>query len=223
MESERTALVLGATGLVGGHVLDLLLADEAYGAVVTLGRRPLGRQHAKLTHHVVDFDAPQSYAPLVNARDVFCALGTTMQQAGSKEAFRRVDERYVLDAARNASANGAEQFLLVSALGADPQSLFFYNRVKGEVEEALKDYTFYGHYIARPSLLTGDRAEQRTGEQIAERALGAVSFLLRGPLARLQPISAETVARALVHIAKQRTGGYHIYEPDALREAADAD
>ena len=116
--NTRTALLLGATGLVGGHCLDLLLADAAYDAVVTLGRRPLGRSHPKLTHHVVDFDRLAEAASLIEARDVFCCLGTTMKKAGSKEAFRKVDYEYPVAAARIAAANGAEQYLLISALGA---------------------------------------------------------------------------------------------------------
>ena len=217
---NRSALVLGATGLVGGHVLRGLLADPAYAAVTTLGRRPLDRTHAKQTHHVIDFDEPAQYAPLVRADDVFCCLGTTMRQAGSKDAFRRVDYSYVVDAAKNASANGAEQFLLVSALGADAGSMVFYNRVKGEAEEAVRTLPFYGVYLARPSLLRGDRAEARAGEQRADAVLNAVSFLLRGPLRRFRPIEAATVAHALIALAKQRPGGVQVYGPEALRGAA---
>ena len=143
-----------------------------------------------------------------------------MKQAGSKEAFRRVDYRYPLDVAKHASANEAEQYLLVSALGADAGSLFFYNRVKGEVEAAVREVPFYGVYLARPSLLTGERDEQRTGERLAERALNTVSFALRGPLRKLRPIAAKTVAHALVEIAKQRPGGVQVFEPEAIRAAA---
>ena len=104
----RTAVLLGATGLVGGHVLDGLLADEAYSAVTTLGRRAPGDSHTKLTHHVIDFDQLQAHAELLIADDVFCCLGTTIKQAGSKEAFRRVDYDYPLQAARLAIENGSE-------------------------------------------------------------------------------------------------------------------
>ncbi len=214
--NTRTALLLGATGLVGRHCLDLLLADAAYEAVVTLGRRPLRRSHPKLTHHVVDFDRLADAASLIEARDVFCCLGTTMKKAGSKEAFRKVDFDYPVAAARIAAANGAEQYLLVSALGADARSRFFYNRVKGEVEEAIGAFPFDGVYVLRPSLITGDREEARAGEQVSEWVLKALSFVLRGPLRKYRPIEARTIARAMVAMAKGRPGGLRVIESDQI-------
>ncbi len=214
--NTRTALLLGATGLVGGHCLDLLLADAAYEAVVTLGRRPLRRSHPKLTHHVVDFDRLADAASLIEARDVFCCLGTTMKKAGSKEAFRKVDFDYPVAAARIAAANGAEQYLLVSALGAGTRSRFFYNRVKGEVEEAIGAFPFDGVYVLRPSLITGDREEARAGEQVSEWVLKALSFVLRGPLRKYRPIEARTIARAMVAMAKRQPGGVQVIESDQI-------
>ncbi len=221
MTSEtRTALLLGATGLVGGHCLDLLLAADAYRAVVTLGRRPSARQHPRLTHHVVDFDRLGEYAALFEAQDVFCCLGTTMKQAGSKDAFRRVDFAYPVEAARLALAGGARQYLLVSALGADTGSPIFYNRVKGEAEAAVCALPFYGVYVMRPSLLTGERAVPRRGERIAEAVLHAVSFVLRGPLRKFHPTEAGAVAAAMVSLAEAQPGGVQVYEPEAIRAAA---
>ncbi len=215
--SSRTALIAGATGLVGGHCLDLLLADDAYGAVVSLGRRPLRRTHPKLTHHVIDFDHLDAHADLVAGDDVFCCLGTTMRKAGSKEAFRRVDYDYPLALARVALGRGAEQYLLVSALGANPRSPFFYNRVKGEVERAVSALSFEGVYLFRPSLLTGERAEVRPGERQAEAVLNALSFLLRGPLRKYRPTPAHVVAAAMIAVAKDKPGGVRVYEPEAMR------
>ncbi len=214
--NTRTALLLGATGLVGGHCLDLLLADAAYDAVVTLGRRPLGRSHPQLTHHVVDFDRLTDAASLIEARDVFCCLGTTMKKAGSKEAFRKVDYEYPVAAARIAEANGAEQYLLISALGAGTRSPVFYNRVKGEVEEAICALSFDGVYVLRPSLITGDREDARAGEQASERVLGALSFVLRGPFRKYRPIEARTIARAMVTMAKRQPGGVRVIESDQI-------
>jgi uncharacterized protein YbjT (DUF2867 family) len=214
--TTRTAVLLGATGLVGGYCLEALLADAAYEAVVTLGRRPLDRTHPKLTHHVVDFDRLAEAASLIEARDVFCCLGTTMKQAGSKEAFRNVDFGYPVEAARMAAANGAEQYLLVSALGASPRSAFFYSRVKGEAEAAICALPFDGVYVLRPSLITGERDEARAGEQISERVLGALSFALRGPLRKYRPVEARTIARALVAIAKRQPGGVHVIPSDQI-------
>ncbi len=218
----RSALLLGATGLVGGRCLDLLLAGDAYHAVTTLGRRPLERSHPKLTHHVVDFDDLEDYQSRIGAQDVFCCLGTTMKQAGSKEAFRKVDYTYPTAAARLAHASGAEQFLLVSSLGASRSSPFFYSRVKGEAEEAVSAVPFFGVYLIRPSLITGDRDETRTGEAAAEKVLNGLSFLLRGPLRKYRPISARVIAAAMVHLALARPGGVQVCEPERLRAAAEA-
>ena len=215
--SPRSALLAGATGLVGGHCLDLLLADDAYRAVVTLGRRPLPRTHPKLTHHVVAFDRLDAHADLVEGRDVFCCLGTTMRKAGSKEAFRKVDYDYPFALARVALGRGAEQYLLVSALGANPRSPFFYNRVKGEVEEAVSALPFEGVYLFRPSLLTGERAEERPGERRAEAVMNALSFLLRGPLRKYRPTPARVVAAAMLAVAKAQPGGVRVYEPEAMK------
>lgn len=220
MEQSRTAILLGATGLVGGHCLDLLLADERYAHVTTLGRRPLPQTHAKLTHHVLDFDALASRADAFAVEDVFCCLGTTIKQAGSQAAFRTVDFTYPFEAARIALAKGARQYLLVSALGADSASRIFYNRVKGETENAIRALDYEGVYIFRPSLLTGDRADTRRGEQVAEAVLNTFSFALRGPLRSFRPTAARDVAAAMLHVARQQPGGVQVYEPAAIKQAA---
>ncbi|HMB92830.1 MAG TPA: hypothetical protein VKP65_18415 [Rhodothermales bacterium] len=220
MEKPRTALLLGATGLVGGHCLDLLLADDSYAPVTTLGRRLLTKTHAKLTHHVIDFDAFSEHADVLAADDVFCCLGTTIKQAGSQEAFRTVDFTYPFEAARIALAKGAQQYLLVSSLGANRASRIFYNRVKGETEDAIRALDYAGMYIFRPSLLTGDRDEKRRGEQIAEAVLKTFSFTLRGPLRTFRPTAARDVATAMIHVAKQQPGDVKVYEPEAIKQEA---
>jgi uncharacterized protein YbjT (DUF2867 family) len=216
MEKSRTALLLGATGLVGGHCLDQLLADETYTHVTTLGRRPLQQTHARLTHHVIDFDKLADVADVLAADDVFCCLGTTIKQAGSQEAFRTVDFTYPFEVARIALVKGAHQYLLVSALGANSSSVFFYNRVKGETEDAIRALDYEGVYIFRPSLLTGNREEKRRGEQIAEAVLNTFSFALYGPLRSFRPTAARDVAAAMIRVAKQQPGGVQIYEPEAI-------
>jgi uncharacterized protein YbjT (DUF2867 family) len=213
----RTALVLGASGLVGGCCLDLLLEHPAYGTVRTLGRRPLGRTHPKLEPHQVDFERLADFAGLFEVDDVFCALGTTMAAAGSQEAFQHVDRDYVVEAARLASERGAEQFLLVSALGADPSSLVFYNRVKGETEVAVKQLPFRALWIVRPSLLRGERAELRVGERLADWASRPFGSLLVGRLRRYRPVEGRDVAEALVSLAlDEGTGG--VIESEGIAE-----
>jgi uncharacterized protein YbjT (DUF2867 family) len=220
MPEQRTALLLGATGLVGGHCLNRLLADETYGSVVALSRRPLDRTHAKLANHVVDFDRYETYYSLLKVDDVFCCLGTTIKQAGSKEAFRRVDFEYPVQIAKRARAQGAQQYLLVSSLGASVSSPFFYSQVKGEVEQAVSALSFSGVYIFRPSLLRGERKEVRRGEQISEKVLDGLGFLLQGPLKKYRPTPADAVAAAMIATAKARPGGTQILESDEIEEVA---
>ena len=214
--SPRTALVLGATGLVGGHTLRLLARDGRWGRVVTLGRRPTEPASHRHEDHVVDLDHLDTHADLFACDDLFCCLGTTMAAAGSKDAFRRVDLEIPAEAARLAHAGGAEQALLVSALGADARSRIFYSRTKGEAEEAFQDVGFESLAVVRPSLLTGDRAEVRRGERVAEAVLGAVRPALVGPLRRYRPTPAVDVARALVAIAAARPSGAHAYGPKTI-------
>jgi uncharacterized protein YbjT (DUF2867 family) len=218
--ATRTALLLGASGLIGGHCLDLLLADEFYSRVVAPGRRPLARAHAKLTQHAVNFDDLAAHAALLRADDVFCCLGTTIKRAGSQEAFRKVDFTYPAECARLARREGAQQFLLVSSLGANARSAVFYSRVKGEVEAAIAAVGFEAVQIFRPSLLTGERAERRTGEVVAGKFADVFSFAFAGPLRKYRPIAARAVAAAMVNLAKRRPPGVNIYESDRIRELA---
>lgn len=217
----RTALLIGATGLVGGHCLDLLLNDFAYGKVVVIGRKPVSHKHAKLEQHVIDFDKLSDFASLMRADDLFSCLGTTIKKAGSKENFRRVDFTYQLDVARLAREQGAKQLLLVSALGADPHSSIFYNRVKGELESAVSKLALDAVNIFRPSLLLGERAEFRAGERIAELPMRYVSFLMVGPLAKYRPVTARAVAAAMLKIAKEERTGINVFESDQIRRMTD--
>jgi len=194
--AARTVAVAGGTGLVGRAILEGLLADASVAAVHALGRRAPGVSHAKLTPHVVDFGALPPLPPL---DEVYLALGTTIKAAGSQPAFRAVDFDANLAVARAALAAGARRCGLVSAMGADAKSRIFYNRVKGELEEALAELKFEGLVIARPSLLVGDREALGQPPRAAERVATAVSKIL-GPLVPVnyRPIDAAAVARALL-------------------------
>ena len=194
--TPRTVALAGATGLVGRAILEGLLADRTVTAVHALGRRESGIAHPKLTSHVVDFTAVPPLPPL---DEVYLALGTTIKVAGSQAAFRAVDLDANLAVARAALAAGARRAGLVSAMGADAKSRVFYNRVKGELEEALAQLPFTGLVLARPSLLTGDREALGQSERPAEKVSMAVGRLLR-PLipANYLPIAAADVAQALL-------------------------
>ena len=218
--TDRTALVLGASGLVGGHLLSRLAQDRRWSRVVTLGRRPLATASARHDDHVVDFDRLAEQAELFACDDLFCCLGTTIRQAGSEAAFRRVDLEIPFEAAQLAASAGASQMLLVSALGADPRSRIFYNRTKGEAERAVGEVGLEALQILRPSLLTGDRDDVRWGERIGGAVLSVLRPVLVGPLSALRPTPAASVAGALVEIAAARPTGIHVYGPGAIRQRA---
>jgi uncharacterized protein YbjT (DUF2867 family) len=213
----RTALIAGATGLVGRHCLARLLDETAYGRVIALVRRPLPHTDAKLEQQVVDFDRlGLEGTEFPAADDVFCCLGTTMKVAGSEAAFRQVDFAYVVSLASQALGRGAKQLLLVSSLGANAKSPIFYSRVKGETEAAIAALPFAGRQIFRPSILLGERAEIRTGERAGIALMRVVSFAMLGPLRKYRPIAAATVARAMVRVALQAPRGVNIYQSDAI-------
>lgn len=213
--AEAVAIVAGATGLVGQALISQLAAESTWREVRALVRHPLPSELSGPTvvSVQVDYDRLEP-PPLWAAADhVFCALGTTMRQAGSPAAFRRVDFDYPVALAQAAQARGARHFLLVTALGAAPTSRLFYNRVKGEVEAAITALGFTSVTIARPSLLLGSRTEPRLGEQF-----GKVLGVLAPP--RWRPVSAARVARALVDAAKRGAPGIRILENRDLRAVA---
>ncbi|HLA64686.1 MAG TPA: NAD-dependent epimerase/dehydratase family protein [Rhodothermales bacterium] len=219
-DPPRTALLLGATGLVGGHLLDRLAADGRWGRVVTLGRRPMEAVGARHEHHVVDFERLADSADAFRADDVFCALGTTIRQAGSQTAFRRVDLDYPFLAAQMARHGGARQFLLVSALSADANSRIFYSRIKGQLEVLVGEVGFDSVGLFRPSFIVGERAEKRSGEGVASGVLTVLRPVLVGPLRKLRPNPADTIAQAMVAVAARPRPGVHVYSADRLEGLA---
>ena len=202
--------------MVGGHCLELLLKSDRYSQVISVGRRDLPLIHPKLEQKIIDFNKLASYAPDLAVDDVYCCLGTTIKQAGSKEAFYKVDHTYVLDLARITANKGASQFIVVSAMGADANSMIFYNKVKGEMERDIQQLGFETVHILRPSLLLGDREEHRTGEELASKIMKPLSNLMVGPLKKYKPIEAETVAKAMLQVASQQQKGVFIHSSDEI-------
>ncbi|MGH8529732.1 MAG: NAD(P)H-binding protein [Nevskiales bacterium] len=207
----RTALLAGATGAVGGFVLQRLLADPDYKSVTALVRRAPAQKNPKLRVQQTDFDLLDAQHALFAVDDVFCCLGTTLRSAGSKAAFERVDYHYVVKCAELAAQAGARQFLLISAIGASAKASAFYSQVKGRAEEAVKQQKIPGIHILQPSLLLGPRAESRPGEHLAKMLAPALSLITRGPLAKYRPIQAEEVARRMVDYAKSDQRGVHVH------------
>lgn len=194
--TARRALLAGASGLVGQEILLALLADDTVGAVHVLARRPLRTAHPKLVVHVVDFTALPA---LPDIDEVYLALGTTIRVAGSQAAFRAVDVDASLAAAQAAAKAGARRLGVVSAMGADTHARVFYNRVKGELEEAVKALGFEAVVIARPSLLLGERGALGQAARPGERIGAMLAGILRPFIpADYRPITAVAVARALL-------------------------
>jgi uncharacterized protein YbjT (DUF2867 family) len=209
--SARRAWLAGATGVIGGYCLDELLADADCAAVHAFVRRPLARSDAKLTAQVVDFERLAEAPAPPPVDDAYCCLGTTMEKAGSQAAFERVDHGYVVAFARLALAAGAQQLLLVSAVGANAHSLFYYNRAKGRAEDDVLALGFRCVHVFRPSLLLGPREEHRPLEALSKAVAPAFAPLMQGPLAIYRPVHARDVARRMVQVAKEDRSGRHVH------------
>ncbi|MBL8256327.1 uncharacterized protein YbjT (DUF2867 family) [Pseudoxanthomonas japonensis] len=205
-------LLAGATGLVGEATLQRALASPRVRQVVAPTRRPLA-PHPKLLNPVVDFDALPADAVWWRADAVACALGTTIRDAGSQDAFRRVDHDYPLAIAHHAHAHGATTFALVSAMGADARSRIFYSRTKGEVEDALTGIGFASLSLLRPGLLGGERKQHRRGEGLALRVMAVLDTVLP---ARYRVVPAERVADALLQAALDAPPGRHVIPSEQL-------
>jgi uncharacterized protein YbjT (DUF2867 family) len=210
----KTALIVGATGLIGKQVLQLLLSDSHYHKIVTITRKPLDITHQKHENIIVDFDKLSACGSSLKTDDVFCCLGTTIRIAKTKEAFRKVDFDYPVEVARLAKKFGVEQYLLVSALGADKHSKIFYNRVKGEVEDAITQVGFRTLHIFRPSLLLGKREEERAGEGAATVFFKLFGFLVPR---KYKAIDSAKVARAMLDNAKSGEAGVFIHESHSIQ------
>lgn len=196
---QLKVLLVGATGLIGGHCLEFLLKESSVSKVYAPTRRTLPHRIDKLRNLLIDFDRLDEYEELFHVDAIICCLGTTIKQAGSKAAFRKVDLEYCLDFAQLARGYDAKAFYLVSAIGADSKSPFFYNRVKGELEDQLKNLQYDYLSIYQPSLLLGQRDEFRLGEKIASKLTGLVNPFMGGAVSKYKPIQGEVVARAMVN------------------------
>ena len=205
--TTHRALVLGATGLIGRHLLRALLDSPHWQSVQVLTRRPLGFRHDKLHETVLPLEQMASRPDLFAVDDVFCCLGTTLRAAGSRSVFRQVDFDYCVQAAELARAQGADHFLVVSAVNASARSRVFYSRTKGQMEEAVEALDFRALTIMQPSLLLGDRSEFRTGERLAAAGMQLLRPVLGWTDADWLPVEAATVARAMLVAAREPVSG----------------
>lgn len=197
-EYSMVVLVLGATGLVGSKVMDLLLQDENVQKIHVLGRRSCGIDHPKINEFIGPLSEMAGKSAAFHVDAVYCCLGTTIKTAGSKEAFRAVDYQYPLDAGKIAKECGVETFVVVSALGSKANSKIFYNRVKGEMERDLSQIGLKNLYIVRPSIIIGERNESRPGEAFGIMVAKIMDPLFIGPLRKYAGSKVEEIA-GLMH------------------------
>lgn len=205
----KTALVIGATGLVGTQLVQQLLADSRFSKVTVFGRRSLGIADAKLEEHLIDFDLPETWQHLVKGDVLFSTLGTTLKQAGGQNQQYKVDYYYQYKFAETAAKNGVPAYVLISSSGADASSLIFYSRMKGTLEQAVKALDFKSISILQPGLLHGDRKEERFGEEAAYKVLHFLDKL--GIAGKYRPYEASVVAQAMINAGIAAEPGVHTY------------
>jgi len=214
--SEKTAALIGASGLVGGELLSLLLGDDYFQRVRILVRRPFAMNHPKLDKKLVDFaDADSLLVDLEDSDTVFCTVGTTLKKVkGNKDAYRKVDYDIPVNIARYCKTMNCNKYILVSAIGADSKSSNFYLKLKGEVEDIVKKVGLESTYIMRPSILLGTRNEFRFGERITIPFIKKISFLLPS---KYKPIEARDVAKAMLSAAKKHEKGFFVCEYKGMK------
>jgi uncharacterized protein YbjT (DUF2867 family) len=214
------ALVLGVSGLVGGELYQGILNDPRFEQVVTLSRAPL-ESHPKAAHHKVNFEQLEELGELFKVDVVFCCLGTTIAKAGTKDAFRKVDFNYPLTAAKLLQNNNPEgSFLVITAMGADSNSSVFYNKTKGELEEALQVLKLGCLVIFKPSLILGKRNESRPLEAFGQRLAKVVDPFLKKILPKLAGVEAWKIAHKMIEVSHGKTEGFRVVESDEIKNVA---
>ncbi|AQU80551.1 MULTISPECIES: NAD(P)H-binding protein [Planococcus] len=207
--NNKTALLAGASGLVGNELLHILLNSSHYSQVRILVRHPIELIHEKLEQIITDFNKLDDYADYFTVDDVYCCLGTTIKKAGSQEAFKKVDYDYPLKMAELAKSHQVKNFLVITALGADSNSKVFYSRTKGQLQLNLKKTGLTALHIFQPSLLLGERQEFRLGEKAATLLSPVISKVLKGKMKKYKPVEAKDVAVTMYEVAQiERTGNY---------------
>ena len=214
----KTALLAGATGLVGSEILQQLVERDEYQKIHLLVRNPMDVKSEKIVYHQIHFDELESFEFNEKIDHVFCTLGTTIKKARTKENFRKVDFDYVLALGHKAKEWNSEKFLMVSSLGANAKSAIFYNKVKGEIENALKELGLSHLFIFRPSLLIGNRKEHRAGEKTAIAVYKIINPLFVGKLRKYKGIQALQVAKAILNTAIFNNESIRIFESDEIQK-----
>ena len=216
----KRVIEAGASGLVGCELLNLLLDNDKIDEVVALVRRPLPLPNIKLVQILTNFDSLGEIKNDLKGDALYCCLGTTKNKTPDESDYRKVDHDYPVALAKLASENKVSQFHLISALGADPNSGIFYNKLKGETERDIKEIPFRAIYIYQPSLLTGHRKEKRPVEKLAISLMKIINPLLAGSLKKYKSIQAITVAKAMINQTYKNEEGIHTYPSDTITQLA---
>lgn len=216
----QTAVIVGATGLVGSILLQKLLNDDAFSKVIALTRKLSEIPHKKLVNKVVDFNNEEELRNSFDTADViFCALGTTQKKVnGDEAAYRKIDFDIPLKIARIGKEKGVKQFVLVTSIGANLNSNSFYLRLKGEIEKAISELGYESLYIIRPSMLLGKRSEFRLGENIGQAVMRSASFLFFGQMKKYYPVKAKDVAEAMIMASKEKKPGINVIEYEEMMQ-----
>ncbi len=207
---NKIAIILGASGLTGSILLELLLQDDRYSSVKIFSRKRLERKHPKIKEFIGDLLQLENFANDFTGDACFCCIGTTAKKTPDKELYRKIDFGIPVTAAKLCVKNKISTFAVISALGADAKSSIFYSRTKGEMEEAVLQENIPNTYLLQPSLIFGDRKEGRIGEKIAIILTKLFGFLLVGKLEKYKGIEAESIAKAMLYLANNKTDATRI-------------
>ena len=214
------AIIVGASGLIGSELLKCVSASDTFSEVLLINRRPLSINSSKIREVVINFDKLADIAGEISGDVIFSCLGTTRGKTPDAARYRKIELDYTLSIARYGLKNGAEQFHYVSSLGADPSSSSSYLKLKGEVENKLKELSFRILHIYQPSFLTGERRENRIAEKLMAPVMSLINPLLTGKLRKFQSISAEAVAKAMLNQSLENKEGVFTYPSDIIKQLA---
>lgn len=217
---KKSAIILGATGLTGSHLLKRLLDSELYGEVIVFGRRSVGVRHPKLREHITDLMKLEEQHELFKAGEVYCCIGTTKAKTPDKDTYRKIDLGIPVQAANLCKKNAIDKLVVISALGANPKSPVFYNRIKGKMEKTVLAMEIPNTYLVQPALISGEREEKRTGEWFFKQLFKGLNYLMVGPLKKYRSIHPDDIAKAMVCLVNEnRASGK--YENDQLMEISE--
>jgi uncharacterized protein YbjT (DUF2867 family) len=222
--SEKTAAILGSTGMIGSYLLDLILTDKYYDTVKLLVRRPIQKNSERVEVKLVDFSDAESFKLALEGCDtIFSCIGTTQKNVkGDNQLYRKIDFDIPLKAARFGKDAGCTKFILVSSVGAKSESGTFYLRLKGELEEAIRQVGLDAVYIMQPSMLLGERTEKRTAEKVMQGAMKFLNPVLGGSLRKYRAIHGKTVANAMLNLAKDDRRGFYRYTYDDIKRLGES-